>query len=595
MLQNSGLHEITADSLKFTSRVKIMMFAKDNFIIEPSVFKGCISLEVLKFEEIDFTHTDPNIFEGLDELKILSLKNCKFNSSNFEFLDKVDGLTEFYLTDSKIEVPPLKAIQNMPLLKILDLSGNKLTYLRNDLIVNKHFLELLDLTNNEINEIQRNILEFWPNNAALNLEGNKCIHRNFGHLGTAELPLFDIVVHFMECFHHYDEEHENKKSSESNEASPETTEKSSEESTEKSDEKSDENEKQVIGIGSVSVEKSSSEEEDEEPISKEFDDISAETDFKKDKDEESVGFGSPYEFTNKTSSSSSEEEDEDVSDESTTTEEATTSTTTPTTTTTTTIEETTTNIPDFEMVTKKKKKKSKKKGIVEKEEESPIEKEEEEEEETTTNLPEETTTSFVEEKKAEEVTTPPNYLHHYEQASCRMFIDADKGYNCVLENVTPDLRHINVEHLSGHSNENVTGLFLRHSTLIKIPHVFFTTFENLVHLSIEETNLKQLDDDTLKEGCGKLKILNLKKNKIRVVESESLKTCIALEFIDLTSNPVERIEGGIFECNPNLNIQLGPLKITAAHKQHTAEKDSTPVNTNSLKEKPTSSYWNNFF
>lgn len=593
MLQNSGLTQLSPESFKFTPLVKIMMFANDNFTIEAGVFRGSVSLEVLKFEEIDFSHTEPDVFNGADDLKILSMKKCKFNESNLSFLEPISSLSELYITQSSLLHPPLKATQNMPLLKILDLSGNKLTYLHNDLVENKHFLDLLDLSENEINEIQRTLLEIWPNNAALNLDGNNCIKQNFGHMGTSELPLFDVVVHFMQCFHQSEDE-ENK-----------TSESDEEEVISKSQETTI-----IAKKGSVSDEKSGGSVSDEiisdekDEISKEFEGVKVDVTNAPSKEEVVFeGTDSPFEFAKKTEqsgSSSEETESESGSDEVETTEA---------TTTTTTVETTT-----EEAKTKKKKKKKKKNGEttdmpatieslttqefysiadVPEEPEFIVEAENKTSEEAAVVIEEKATEMIVteeavvtegnateatvteekiiddEKSTTEEMakgeTVTPSYLHPYEQASCRFFIDADRGYNCVLENVTADLKRINVDHFGTHDNRNVTGLFLRDSTLIKIPHIFFTNFENLLHLSIEETNIKQLDDDTLKEGCGNLETLILKRNKIRVVESESLKTCIALKLLDISDNPIERIEGGIFESNPHLNIKMGSLQITAAH------------------------------
>jgi hypothetical protein len=156
-----------------------------------------------------------------------------------------------------------------------------------------------------------------------------------------------------------------------------------------------------------------------------------------------------------------------------------------------------------------------------------------------------------------------NFLHPYEQAWCRFFVDAENNYNCVLENVTSEVKRINTDHLSGFDSRKVAGLFLRQSVLVRLPLIFFDTFENLEYLSVENTNIKQLDEDTVKDGCGKLKSISLKNNKIRRLERHALKECENLENIDLTGNPMEYIEGDIFNYNPKLSITMGSLKLVA--------------------------------
>lgn len=159
-------------------------------------------------------------------------------------------------------------------------------------------------------------------------------------------------------------------------------------------------------------------------------------------------------------------------------------------------------------------------------------------------------------------TTNKPYLHSYEQADCRFYLSAKHEYTCVVRNARKTLKRINVNHIEGYTNDNVTVVFFRNSSLVNVPRVVIDDFPHIKSLSVEGCGIKTMDSE-LFEVCRNLQYLDISNNKIHRVLGDSLKMCPMLESVDLTNNPVEKIESNIFECNPKLNITLGALKIVS--------------------------------
>lgn len=157
-------------------------------------------------------------------------------------------------------------------------------------------------------------------------------------------------------------------------------------------------------------------------------------------------------------------------------------------------------------------------------------------------------------------STARPYLQPYEQADCRFYVNAKNEYTCVIKNARRMLKRINVKHLSGYTNENVTNVFFRNSSLLHVPRVVFDDFPHIKSLSLERCGIKSMDTD-LFEVCGNLQFLDLSNNKINRVLGDSLKMCPMLEFVDLSNNPIDKMESNIFKCNPKLSLALGALKI----------------------------------
>lgn len=174
---------------------------------------------------------------------------------------------------------------------------------------------------------------------------------------------------------------------------------------------------------------------------------------------------------------------------------------------------------------------------------------------------------------------PHDYLHEYEQATCQFHIDQNQKYNCVLRNVSQELKRVNVNHLGNLTNENVSAVHFRQSNLVHVPVFLTNFFPNLDYLSFENSNLKVMDNEFIVD-CKNIKTLDMKNNKIRRVERDSLKACIDLEEVDLSGNPIETIEGGVFECNPKLSIKINSLKILPSHmhiKRESEKKEENEV------------------
>lgn len=135
--------------------------------------------------------------------------------------------------------------------------------------------------------------------------------------------------------------------------------------------------------------------------------------------------------------------------------------------------------------------------------------------------------------------------------NCRFFLNENRKYSCVLENVELVLSSVGGEHLDDFSDLNVTQLFFANSVLSKIPSIIFKKFPNLEFLSIANTQMSIINDQTFSD-CNKLRKIDASKNQITKIVSTSLKNCKVLEVIDVSENPIEAVDGEIFHYDPHL-------------------------------------------
>lgn len=164
----------------------------------------------------------------------------------------------------------------------------------------------------------------------------------------------------------------------------------------------------------------------------------------------------------------------------------------------------------------------------------------------------------------QKVVTPINNTKR-EQAIARFYVNAKNEYCGVIKDATKFIKSVSVKHLTGFSNKNVTVIHFIQSKLINIPAIIMKTFPNVLKISATDCGIQVIDSDLLEE-CGKLKHLDLSKNKIRFLSGNSLQLCPALESIDLSKNHIETIESNIFQCNPKLQIKIDKLKIIPSRK-----------------------------
>lgn len=139
--------------------------------------------------------------------------------------------------------------------------------------------------------------------------------------------------------------------------------------------------------------------------------------------------------------------------------------------------------------------------------------------------------------------------HH--ELFCRYFLNENRKYSCVLENVDFVLESIGGDHYENFADENVTQVFFFNSTLSKIPQKIFNKFPNLELLSVANTQLTIIDDYTFGE-CGKVKKIDASNNNISKIIESSLKNCKDLETLDVSGNPIEVIDGEIFHYDKHL-------------------------------------------
>ncbi|XP_070506531.1 insulin-like growth factor-binding protein complex acid labile subunit [Chironomus tepperi] len=152
-----------------------------------------------------------------------------------------------------------------------------------------------------------------------------------------------------------------------------------------------------------------------------------------------------------------------------------------------------------------------------------------------------------------EITTTevPSTIGDIIHRDCRYFLNENRKYTCVLENVDLALTMIGGKHYEDQNDENVTHLFFYNSTLSKVPSIIFQKFPNLEFLSIAHTQLTIINDQTF-DGCGKLTKIDASGNHISKIAETSLRKCKNLKTIDVSGNPLRYIDGEIFFYDPQL-------------------------------------------
>jgi len=135
---------------------------------------------------------------------------------------------------------------------------------------------------------------------------------------------------------------------------------------------------------------------------------------------------------------------------------------------------------------------------------------------------------------------------------CRFFLDERRRYTCVLERVDLALASIGGVHDVGFSNSDVTRVYFLDSELANVPRAVFDSFANVEFLSVAETHLSVISDDTFKVCGTKLKKLDASRNQITRIYETSLQKCSALEWLDLTGNAVEDLDRNLFQFDPTL-------------------------------------------
>lgn len=135
--------------------------------------------------------------------------------------------------------------------------------------------------------------------------------------------------------------------------------------------------------------------------------------------------------------------------------------------------------------------------------------------------------------------------------SCRYFLNENRKYSCVIENVDLVLESIRGDHYQDFTDENVTQVFFFNSILSKVPQTIFEKFPNMALLSVANTQLTIIDDQTF-GNCGKVKKIDASENKISKIIETSFRNCNDLEVLDVSGNPLEAIDGEIFFYDRNL-------------------------------------------
>jgi Leucine-rich repeat (LRR) protein len=120
-----------------------------------------------------------------------------------------------------------------------------------------------------------------------------------------------------------------------------------------------------------------------------------------------------------------------------------------------------------------------------------------------------------------------------------------------MENIDLVIKSIGGDHLQDFTDENVTQVFFINSILSKVPREIFEKFSNLDFLSVANTQLTIISEQTFGD-CGKVKKIDASNNKITKIIETSFKSCTDLEVLDVNGNPIEVVNGEIFFYDKNL-------------------------------------------
>lgn len=123
--------------------------------------------------------------------------------------------------------------------------------------------------------------------------------------------------------------------------------------------------------------------------------------------------------------------------------------------------------------------------------------------------------------------------------ACRYYLDYQKRYTCVIENVDSVITSLGGEHLDElYDDKSVSRVYVTQSSLFKIPNVIFEKFHNLKFLSVANASIGIVTDNTF-QLCNNLTFLDLSHNNIIHVTKKAFKKCSKLKTVDLTGNPVD--------------------------------------------------------
>lgn len=139
-------------------------------------------------------------------------------------------------------------------------------------------------------------------------------------------------------------------------------------------------------------------------------------------------------------------------------------------------------------------------------------------------------------------------------------VDFDQNYYiCEVDNPRVDSTRTNVtgidgEHFEGRTNQNVNCFKAHRSSLLRaMPSGLENFFHNLTMISIRNTRLKAITQESLKP-FSELTVLDLMMNKLRVLESGLFKFNTKLKEIYFNDNHLNAIAPDIFEPLGDLEL-----------------------------------------
>ncbi|KAG5668856.1 hypothetical protein PVAND_016778 [Polypedilum vanderplanki] len=116
----------------------------------------------------------------------------------------------------------------------------------------------------------------------------------------------------------------------------------------------------------------------------------------------------------------------------------------------------------------------------------------------------------------------------------------------IFDNDEVKIDAIHGDHKDSHENDDINGLSIENSSkLKKFPKLTDEIFENLIYISIHDTNLKELNENDLK-SMTKLKFLFITDSKLKILKCEIFQHNLDLEVISFADNDLIHIDPFVF-------------------------------------------------
>jgi len=153
----------------------------------------------------------------------------------------------------------------------------------------------------------------------------------------------------------------------------------------------------------------------------------------------------------------------------------------------------------------------------------------------------------IQEKKGAADQTLDRCYYHYVDAKasyqCEYVYDAEFGYTCEVSGINyqtfRDKFNFTGIHISARSTQDVTGVRIVDSDMVRVPATVFNAFPSVKSLSIQGTSVVHKD---LFDICPDLDVLDLSNNNIKELPADAFQNCGRIDNLILDDNLIAAIE-----------------------------------------------------